>query len=208
MDNLPPIVKKILAISILISVGCMMGIISSNTEAQPPKGRNVPPLAQKYYTAQKNFISDMHLHDHESTDKNKCATINPDTWKPFSLAAIVFAFDYNESKNGTEGQSIRTNNWSSLHPKGSYYYKWDGKSQSVSSEPLRIYKTPEDGMADTMYLLKYAYGCNLDWDHVAYYIYGKGPYNVYVPHLKMTRAEHVTIYRDRLFAKMRAFEKL
>lgn len=208
MNELPRIVKHILSISILISIGCMMGIISSLSEAQPPKGRKVPPLAQKYYTAQKNFIADLPKHEHKATADNRCQTINPDTGKPFSLAAIVFAFDYNESKNGTEGQSKKTNNWSSLHPNGSYYYKWDGKSRSESSEPLRIYKTPEDGMIDTMYLLKYAYGCKLEWNYIAYYIYGKGPYNTFVPHLGMTRAEHVTIYRDRLFAKMRAFEKL
>lgn len=57
-----------------------------------------------------------------------------------------------------------------------------------------------------MYLLKYGYGCNVDWDHIAYYIYGKGPYNQYVSHLEMTRSQHVTIYRDRLIEKAKAYE--
>ena len=110
-----------LVLGVLLLFIALIPKSNAYSEKRPAK------LSDWYYAAQDEFVKDMKSGKIElkATDANKCDTVNPDTGKPFSIAALVFAFDYNESKNGTEGQSVKTNNWSSLHPNGSYYYMWN-----------------------------------------------------------------------------------
>lgn len=149
---------------------------------------------QLFILSQEYFLQDMAnwLHKYEATSKNKCS---------YNIASIAYWFAKMESSVWSFGMSIYTHNWTSLHPWGRYYYKWDWKSKSCKGECLRNYKTVEKGLVDFMYLYKYGYWCQIKEGHIRYFIYW-GMWWKYT----QKQINHSKAYFDNLVKNIEYFE--
>lgn len=149
-----------------------------------------------FIKAQKIFIEDMGhwLHKYQSTEKNKCK---------YNIASVAYGFAWQESTLGSFWMSLTTKNWTSLHPWGSYYYKWKPNwGKTCKWECLRNYKTVMQWLVDFMYLYKYWYGCNVDQEHINYYILGNKPTNEHTKEYRKNLLKRIEYFENKYFSKL------
>lgn len=118
-----------------------------------------------FLEAEKQFLEEMHSHKYKATTDNKC------DYRP---SAIAYAFSIAEAWFWIDSKGKKSNNWTSLHPWGTYHYKRDWFSTTKNFLPwevIRYYKNPKEWLIDFMYLYKYWYWCKIDLRHIHYYIY-------------------------------------